>query len=304
MSVTLGTNGAPTVISGIQTAAVYPWQAPSGRVSPLKTAVLALLFVPAIVVGSDWLAGNLGGRPLQEALRDIGGWTIRIVFLSLAVTPLRQIMRWQDLTLVRRMIGVAAFVYVVAHVVLYAAEEKFNLGKVATEIVLRIYLLIGFTAVLGLAALAATSTDAIIRRMGARWQRLHRIVYVIGILALVHFFMQAKADLWEPMVMAGMLVWLLGYRALAWAYGARGRLPLVWAAVWTVMATALVAGGEAIYLWLAMGAPLEAVLETNLSFDLGVRPAQLVFAISAGLTLIGAVRAATSASSQRAFARA
>jgi sulfoxide reductase heme-binding subunit YedZ len=265
---------------------------------------LALLFVPAIVVGSDWLAGNLGGRPLQEALRDIGGWTIRIVFLSLAVTPLRQIMRWQDLTLVRRMIGVAAFVYVVAHVVLYAAEEKFNLGKVATEIVLRIYLLIGFTAVLGLAALAATSTDAIIRRMGARWQRLHRIVYVIGILALVHFFMQAKADLWEPMVMAGMLVWLLGYRALAWAYGARGRLPLVWAAVWTVMATALVAGGEAIYLWLAMGAPLEAVLETNLSFDLGVRPAQLVFAISAGLTLIGAVRAATSASSQRAFARA
>ena len=283
---------------------MYPWQAPSGRLSPLKTVAFVLLFVPAILVGDDWLNGYLGGRPIQEALRDIGGWTIRIVFLSLAVTPLRQILKWQDLTLVRRMIGVAAFAYVVAHVVLYAAEEKFNLGTVATEIVLRIYLLIGFMAVLGLAALAVTSTDAMIRRMGTIWDRLHRIAYVVGILGLVHFFMQSKADLWEPMVMAGLLVWLLGYRALAWAYGARGLLPLVWAAVWTVMATALVASGEAIYFWLAMGAPLQAVLETNLSFDLGVRPAQLVFAISAGLTLIGAVRAVTSASSQRAFARA
>jgi sulfoxide reductase heme-binding subunit YedZ len=265
---------------------------------------LVLLFVPAILVGSDWMAGNLGGRPIQEALRDIGGWTIRILFLSLAVTPLRQVLKWQDLTLVRRMIGVAAFAYVVAHVVLYAAEEKFNLGKVATEIVLRIYLLIGFTAVLGLAALAATSTDAMVRRMGPRWQHLHRIAYAIGILALVHFFMQSKADLWEPMVMAGLLVWLLGYRALAWAYGARGRLPLAWAVLWTAAATLLTALGEAIYFRLAMGAPLLDVLETNLSFDLGLRPAQLVFAISAGVTLIGAARAATSASSKRAFARA
>ena len=284
---------------------MYPWQAPTGRVSPFKTLVLALLFVPAILVASDWIAGNLGGRPITEALHDIGDWTIRLLFLSLAVTPLRQVLKWQDLTLVRRMIGVAAFAYVASHVVLYAAQEMFDLGKVVTEIVLRIYLLIGFAAVLGLAALAATSTDAMVRRMGGRaWQRLHRIVYLAGILALVHFFMQSKADVWEPTVMAGLLVWLLGYRLIVWAYGARGRLPLAWAVLWTVAATLLTAAGEAAYFWLSMGAPLWAVLETNLSFELGLRPAQLVFAISAGVTLLGAVRFATSASSRRAFARA
>lgn len=284
---------------------MYPWQDPRGRLSPFKTLVFGLLFVPAVLVGSDWIAGNLGGRPINEALRGIGDWTIRLLFLSLAITPLRQVLKWQDLTLVRRMIGVAAFAYIVSHVVLYSAQEMFDLRKVATEIVLRLYLLIGFTAVLGLAALTATSTDAMVKRMGGRaWQRLHRIIYVIGILALVHFFMQSKADVWEPMVMAGLLVWLLGYRLIAWGYGARGRLPLAWAALWTIAATLLTAVGEAVYFWLSMGAPLIDVLETNLSFELGVRPAQLVLAISAGVTLLGAARVATSAFSRRVFARA
>jgi methionine sulfoxide reductase heme-binding subunit len=283
---------------------VYPWQAPSGRLSPLKVAVFALLFVPAVLVGSDWLAGNLGGRALHEALKDIGVWAIRVLFLSLAVTPLRQVLYWPGLVLVRRMVGVAAFAYVAAHLTMYVADEMFDLAKVASEIVLRIYLLIGFTALAGLAALAATSTDAMVQRMGRNWQRLHRIAYVIGVLALVHYFMQSKLDVWEPTVMAGLLVWLSVYRTLGWACGTRGGLPFAWALISTITATVLTASGEAVYFWLSIGADPGDIAETNLSFDLGVRPAQLVLAICAAVTAAGLVRAATSASSQRAFARA
>jgi sulfoxide reductase heme-binding subunit YedZ len=284
--------------------AVYPWQAPSGRLSPLKTAAFALLFIPAVLVGSDWIAGNLGGRALHEALKDIGVWTIRVLFLALAITPLRQVLHWPGLVLVRRMVGVAAFAYVAAHLAMYAADEMFDLAKVASEIVLRIYLLIGFTALAGLAVLAATSTDAMVQRMGRNWQRLHRIAYVVGVLALLHYFMQSKLDIREPTVMAGLLVWLSVYRTLAWSYGTRGGLPVAWALISTVAATALTAGGEAVYFWLSIGADPGDIVEINLSFDLGMRPAQLVLAICAAVTAAGAVRAATSVSSQRAFARA
>ena len=112
---------------------MYPWHDPRGHWSPFKTLVFALLFVPAVLVASDWIAGNLGGRPINEALRGIGDWTIRLIFLSLAITPLRQVLKWQGLILVRRMIGVAAFAYIVSHVVLYSAQEMFDLRKVAIK---------------------------------------------------------------------------------------------------------------------------------------------------------------------------
>src|SRR6185295_6134271 len=101
--------------------------------------------------------------------------------ISLAVTPLRRVARFNHLVDVRRMIGVGAFVYAAAHISLYVADQMFDLWKVASEIVLRLYLTIGFIALLGLMALAATSTDAMVRRLGAkRWQRLHQAIYVIA----------------------------------------------------------------------------------------------------------------------------
>ena len=110
--------------------------------------------------------GWLEPRPFNEAIHQFGLWTIRLIFLALAVTPLRQILQWPRLILVRRMIGVAAFAYAITHLTLYTADQMFDLAKVASEIVHRIYLTIGFTAVLGLSALAATSTDGMIRRLG------------------------------------------------------------------------------------------------------------------------------------------
>src|SRR5215212_2514055 len=154
----------------------YPWHDYSGRTSPLKLAVFVLLFVPALWVAVAFTQGWLGARPLNEAIHQIGLWTIRLIFIALAVTPLRHILQWSRLLIVRRMVGVAAFAYALGHLALYAADQAFNLAKIATEIAVRIYLTIGFAAVIGLAALAATSTDGMIRRLGARrWQRLHRL---------------------------------------------------------------------------------------------------------------------------------
>ncbi len=189
------------------------------------------------------------------------------------------------------MVGVAACVYVLIHFSLYITDEAFNLATVASEIVLRIYLTIGFTALLGLAVLAATSTDGWQRRLGARrWQKLHRIIYGIGLLAVIHFFLQSKLDEWEPTVMAGIFFWLMGCRIVSWRLG-RGKLPL-WAMAGVSLAAGLLtAVGEAVYFWLAMGAPVALVLQANLSLATGVRPSLVVFGSTAAVALLGAVRA-------------
>src|SRR5438105_7455825 len=226
-----------------------PWNDYSGRLSPLKLAVFVALFGPALWVMASFPLGWLGARPTNEAIHQIGLWTIRLIFVALSITPLRAVLQWPRLILVRRMVGVAAFAYALFHLTLYTASEAFDLAKVASEIVLRIYLTIGFTAVLGLAALAATSTDRMVRRLGRRWQRLHRLVYLIALLAVIHFWMQSKLEIWEPTIMVGIYAWLMGYRLLALRFAVRGRLPLVWIGGLSVAAAALTALGEACYFW-------------------------------------------------------
>src|SRR5262249_33560223 len=150
------------------------------------------------------------------------------LLVSLAVTPLARTGRFSGLIDVRRMIGVGAFVYAACHILLYIADQMFDLWKVGSEIVLRLYLTIGFIALLGLTALAVTSTDAMVRRLGGRrWQRLHQLVYGIALLALIHFFQQTKADVWVPTFTAGLFTWLMGYRLMMrWRKGAPTALAL------------------------------------------------------------------------------
>jgi sulfoxide reductase heme-binding subunit YedZ len=227
---------------------------------------------------------------LNQATHEIGQWTIRLIFLSLAITPFRQILRWPELLLVRRMIGVAAAVYILIHLFLYTADENFNLAKVASEIYLRIYLTIGFTALLGLVILAATSTDAIIARLGSRnWRRLHQAIYAITILGIIHFYMQAKADVWEPMWMTGLFVWLMAYRVVQWTRKRRGPLSLVWLIGLTIFATAFTAVGEAIYFWIATGVDPLMVLAANLGTLAGIRPSWIVGGAGLAVVAIAAV---------------
>lgn len=267
-----------------------PWYDYGGHFSPFKTAVFVALFIPGIWTAVSFQLDRLGARPLTEAIHQFGDWTIRLIFISLTITPARIVLQWPRLLEVRRMIGVAAFAYVAIHFSLYIADEAFDLLTVASEIVLRIYLLIGFTALLGLAVLATTSTDGWQRRLGARrWQKLHRIIYGIGLLAVIHFFLQSKLDEWEPTVMAGIYAWLMGCRAITWRYG-RGRLPPLAMLGMSLAAAILTAVGEAFYLWLAMGAPFTLVLMANFSLDTGVRPGWVVLVSTGSIALLGAIR--------------
>src|SRR5258705_2271355 len=189
------------------------WRDRRGKLSWLRVAALAFLLTPVGI--ALWNADAImhGARPLNDVIHRAGFWMLMFILATLAVTPLRRITRFGQLIDVRRMLGVGAFVYGVAHISLYTADQMFDLVKVASEIVQRVYLTIGFTALIGLAALAATSTDAMVRRLGAlRWQRLHYAVYGIGVLALIHYFQQTKADVSVPTFTAGVFGWLIGYR--------------------------------------------------------------------------------------------
>jgi sulfoxide reductase heme-binding subunit YedZ len=266
-----------------------PWFGPDDRVSPVKVVVFMALFVPGLWIAYKFNHGMLGPRALNQATHEIGQWVIRLLLLSLAVTPLRQILRWPNLTLVRRMIGVAAAAYVLIHLTLYISDENFNLPKVVSEIYLRIYLTIGFVALVGLMALAITSTDAMIARMGGRgWRRLHRTIYAIAVLGLIHFYMQSKADVWEPMWMAGLFTWLMAYRVLQWSRKRGGAPSLYWLVGLAVFAAVFTAVGEAIYYWALMGVDPSIVLGVNFMTMAGVRPSWIVLAVGLTIALLGA----------------
>jgi sulfoxide reductase heme-binding subunit YedZ len=268
----------------------YPWYDYQRRLSPLKLTVFIALFLPASWTLFAFATGNLGARPLNEAIHQQGLWTIRLILIALAITPLRAILQWQRLILVRRMVGVGAFAYVIFHFSLYVADQGFNPVTVAREIVLRIYLTIGFTALLGLAALAATSTDQMVRRLGRRWQTLHRLVYVIAVLGLIHYSMQSKLEQWEPTIADGIFVWLMGYRLLAAKFAVRGRLALGWVAALGMVATILIALGEALYFQLAFHVDPARVLGADFSLQTGVRPAVIVLGFSLIVLIAGALR--------------
>ncbi len=270
--------------------AKLPWLERNGRLSYLKLVVFIGLFIPGIVTAIELANGTLGARPFIESNHQTGIWAIRFLFLSLCITPFRRAFHWQRLILIRRMLGVTAFAYIITHVTLYVISEHFDLLKVASEIVLRFYLTIGFVAVLGLAALTATSTDKMMKRLGGkRWQRLHRLTYLIAILGTIHFFIQAKADVTQPIIMGGLFVWLMGFRLIQRRLKGK-EIPIWGLAVLTLGSGAATALGEALYFKLKVGAPVAMVLATNFSFDLGVRPGTLVTLIGLGVTIVAAGR--------------
>ncbi len=246
--------------------------------------------MPVIWTFVDFGRGALGPRPLNAAIHEIGLWAIRILFLSLAITPWRQVWQAPRLMLVRRMIGVAACCYVVVHLIMYMGDQAWDIGKVASEIVLRIYLTIGFVALLALLALAITSTDAMVKRLGGRnWRRLHMLVYPTALLAVIHHYMQSKVNIDEPLIMSGLLLWLMAYRVWVWARDGK-RLALWMVGLLGVASSALTALGEALYYRFKLNAPILSVLEANLDYEM-LRPAVWVLLITLAVTLIGLVRA-------------
>ncbi len=269
------------------------WRDRRGRASAVRVAALALLLAPAAI--ALWDAGAIyhGARPLNNVIHRTGFWMLVFLLTSLAVTPLRRITRFGGLIDVRRMIGVGAFVYGLAHISLYAADQMFDLAKVASEIVLRVYLTIGFIALSGLAALAATSTDAMVRRLGAqRWQRLHYAVYGIAVLALIHYFQQVKADVSAPTFAAGVFGWLMGFRVMVKLWKMRGDVPTLALAGLSITAAALTAVAEAAWIAAVHDRPVLDMLALNLDFDVDldmIRPGWLVLAAGLAVSALNAV---------------
>jgi sulfoxide reductase heme-binding subunit YedZ len=267
-----------------------PWQNRGGSLSPLKLIVFLALFVPGLWTLFGLLHGSLGPRPLTEAIHQTGLWAVRFLLLSLAVSPLRRVLHWPRLVLVRRMIGVAAFAYALCHLTLYAWDQAFDLPHVASEILRRLYLTIGFATLLLLAALAATSTDGMIKRLGGRnWRNLHRLVYAVGVLALVHYFMQSKLNVAEPVAAAGLFLWLMSYRLLG-RLRPEGAVP-AWALLLLAIGAGLASGlGEALYYGLTTGVDPRRVLAADWHWPFLARPCWVVLLACLALAGLAAVR--------------
>jgi len=225
---------------------------------------------------------------VTEAIHQTGLWAVRILIASLAVSPLRRIAQWPKLIAVRRMLGVAALTYAALHFTLYIVDQKFDLAHVASEIVLRFYLTIGFVALLGLAALGATSTDTMIKRLGGlEWNRLHALVYPIAILALLHFMIQSKLDVSQPVTLAGLFLILMGQRLLQRYRLGDGMAALAGLGVAASILTALF---EAAWYHVRNGIDVADVLGANLGFDDALRPAWFVLAAGVVLVVLRMVR--------------
>ena len=267
------------------------WRDRRDRISPLRVTVLALLLLP--LAKAIFEAGDIAhsARPINELIHRAGFWALVFLGVTLAVTPFRQVFRYGALLDVRRMLGVGTFCYIAAHLTLFFADQSYSIGKVVHEITHRVYLIIGATAWLGLAALAATSTDGMVRRLGAfRWRRLHQIVYGIALLALIHYFQQTKADVTVPTFAASLFFWLIAYRLLAWWQGTThlSTLSLLALAIAVSVITFL---GEAIGIAIAFHVSPLLVLGTIFDFAAGIRPGWEVLAAGIAVVVADAVMA-------------
>ena len=179
-----------------------------------KPIVFVLCLVPITLLVVDILTGNISADPIEDITNVTGQWGIRLLLVTLAITPLRSITGINQLILLRRMLGVFCFFYILLHFLTWLVIDNFfDIQRMFEDIVERYYILFGSAAFAMLIPLAATSTNRMVKWLGAkRWLKLHKLVYLIGILGVVHFYLQVKADITQPVIYAAILAVLLGFR--------------------------------------------------------------------------------------------
>jgi methionine sulfoxide reductase heme-binding subunit len=181
-----------------------------------KPALFAICLLPFAWLFYSALTNQLGANPQEALIRATGDWTLRFLCVVLAVTPLRTIAKLPSLARFRRMLGLFVYFYVVVHLLSYSwFDMGFDLADIVKDIIKRPFILVGFSGFLLLTPLAATSFNAAIKAIGAkRWQLLHKLVYVIAGLGLLHFFWMraAKNNFAEVFVYAAIIALLLGWR--------------------------------------------------------------------------------------------
>jgi sulfoxide reductase heme-binding subunit YedZ len=178
-----------------------------------KPFIFLLSLVPLGLIAWDGFHGRLGAEPIREIQLRTGWWTLFFILVTLSVTPLRRLSGWNELIRLRRMMGLFAFSYAALHFSNYVGVDQFFAwSEIGADIVKRPWITVGFTALVLLTPLAATSTQRMVRRLGKRWASLHRLVYVAAALGVLHFLWLVKKDTREPATFGVVLVLLLATR--------------------------------------------------------------------------------------------
>ena len=285
---------------------IWPWQDRNRRFSWLKACTFALMLLPAIrtayLVGvGDYGTASpivLGGLTYWS-----GVWATVVLLMALAVTPAATIFRWPALIDVRRMIGVTALVYTIAHMIIYFALRRWDFAYIANDMSTRLTLIAATLSTIGLIVLGATSVDAAISYMGAKnWQRLHTTNYVISGLAILHVVL-ARGTYTEQYMLTGIFFWLMAWRMLA-RYGLGTNVKTL--AILAVASCLVAAFLEAGFLWGRRGFAVLETLGYNLTLailDVGYPPAWQVLTFGLLVALSAAGREAVRLQAARLDAR-
>jgi sulfoxide reductase heme-binding subunit YedZ len=247
------------------------------------------MVLPAIWLLYQVGAGQFGPVPLGGMTYWSGVWATAILLLALAITPALTIFRWSELIVMRRMIGVTALAYTIAHIVIYFALRFWDFSFIAREMATRISLIAATISTIGLIALGATSLDAAVRRMGAKgWNRLHTTIYLCAALALVHYLLSPEIYP-EQYLMSGMFFWLMGWRLLNHHGQGTDVTALVMLALASCLFTTIL---EALWIWAYHGYALSQTFRNNFSLVLGIAPAWKILAFGLLIAFAAAVRQA------------
>lgn len=188
----------------------------------LKAVLFLGALAPFAVLLVDAFTDGLGADPVKSITHRTGWWTLALLLVTLSITPLRRLTGYNRLVQQRRMLGLFAFFYATLHLATYVVlDQTLDLSYVGEDIAKRPYITIGFTAWLLLVPLALTSTKGSMRRLGKRWTKLHRLVYLVAVLGVIHFYWQVKKDVREPLIFAAILAVLLAFRLIPRRSGPR-----------------------------------------------------------------------------------
>jgi sulfoxide reductase heme-binding subunit YedZ len=284
---------------------IWPWQDRQRRFSWLKASAFALVMLPGIRLTYQTATGEFG--LLAMAFGGLtywsGVWATVVLLMALAVTPIIVVFRWPALVDVRRMIGVMALIYTIAHIIFFFALRSWNFEKIGIETVTRLTLFVATLSTIGLFVLAATSLDAAIRRMGAKgWQRLHNTNYIISALALLHVVL-ARGTYAEQYLLCGLFVWLMLWRVLNRYKLGSDPKALLALAVFCCLFTAFLEAG---FMWGRRGYDVIGTLHMNFMFapvEIGIQPTWQVLAFGLVFALGAMARAALHVRTARLTAR-
>jgi sulfoxide reductase heme-binding subunit YedZ len=188
----------------------------------IKPIVWIGCLTPLAILIVRGFRNDLTANPIELLTNWTGFTSLTMLMITLAVTPVRRLTGWNDVIKLRRLIGLFAFFYVCVHFLIYIVlDQFFAWSSIVEDVIKRPYITVGFTAFLLLIPLAFTSTRGWIRRLGRRWQKLHRALYVTASLGVLHYYWKVKADTREPLIFAAILAVLLGFRAVRGARRSR-----------------------------------------------------------------------------------